>query len=419
MKNRPDSRAILIGCMLDGGLDLSEKIISQLEREDFGDDYYGREFAQCFDVICNFVKEGKEFDGILIADELSKKGAKSAFSFISTCQEMVIAPSMYPAYLRKVREMRLRRELEDIVKQVDSADIEDILQKVNKLSEKLVLQDGIKQVADIMGPLIDRLEKQEGPDFNFSLRDLNTNIGGLNKGELMLVGGWTSQGKSSLLINLALDVAVRHKVLFCSSEMTEQELARRFLAYSCNIPVARIRKAEVSESEIEEMREKSNLFKEFDLYVAIVQSLGDILRATQKVGPEIVFVDHLHHLTGHGIREYDVVSDNIKGLQGMAIRHNVGMVVAAQLHRREERGKKDSIRPPRIDDLRASGQIEENAQMLILLFWEWQLSNEESGEKNIMDCRLVKNRDGAIGRFKLFWNSEICKYGDLTKKEEI
>jgi len=414
MQKETDPRGILIGCMLTGGLELSRKILSQVEREDFGGDHYGKEFVKCYDVINELVSSNSDFDAVLVADELSRRGVKNAYGFVSLCEAMVIAPSLYPAYIRKVREIRLKREFEDILKKIDSMSIDEIFNKVAKLSPKLISKSKIKQVADVIEPLVDRLEDKKGPDFNFSLEALNLNVGGLNKGELMVVGAWTSQGKSSLLINLALDLSVRHKVLFCSSEMTEEELARRLLAYSCNIPVVKLRRSFVTDDEIQVIKETLSLFKDFELYMVIVHSLGDIIEAVEKIEPEVVFVDHLHHLTGEGNREYEIVSNNIKGLQELAIRKNIGVVVAAQLHRKEE-GR--VVRPPRIDDLRASGQIEENAQMIVLLFWEWQITNGESGDKNIIECRLVKNRDGTIGKFKVFWDPEVCKFTDLKKKE--
>jgi len=412
MQKETDPRGILIGCMLTGGLELSRKILSQVEREDFGGDHYGQEFVKCYDVISDFVAKGNDFDIPLIADELSKKGMKNAYSFLSLCQAMVIAPSLYPAYIRKTREMRLKRELEDTMKNMDSMDISEIFENILKLNSKVISKSKVKQLAEVIEPFIEGLEGRKGPDFNFSIGALNSTMGGLNRGELMVVGAWPGNGKSSLFINLAIDVAVRHKVLFCSSEMTEEEIARRIIARICGISIVKLRRCLVTEEEIQVIKDAVSLLKDFDFYIVIVRSVGEIIEAVEKIEPEIIFVDYLHHLRGKGNGEYEIVSNNIRDLQELAIRKNIGVVVAAQLHRRE-----GVVRPPKIDDLRASGQIEENAQMVLLLFWEWQLTDGESGDKNIIECRLVKNRDGPIGKFQVSWDPEVCKFTDLKKRE--
>lgn len=406
-----DPRVILLGCILNGGLEIAKEIIPQLEREDFGTDFYGKKFAKCWDILCKFVKENKEFDTVMVADELKKKGIERPFKFLDACQEMAYNPHLYPYYVRKVRERRLKLDTQNILKRIEVMEFEDVLSEVEKIAQGFIPEKQAKKIDESLEIVLERLEKHTGPDFNFSLTKLNEQIGGLLRGELMIIGGWTSQGKSSLCINLALDVAVRHKVLFCSSEMTEQEIARRVYARVCEIPVNKIRKGFLSEEEFQKIRDMREVISTYEFYIALVRSAKQVAQAVIEVKPDIVFVDHLHHLGGYGRSEYEIVSENIKNLQEIAVRENVGMIVAAQLHRKE--GKE--IRPPQINDLRSSGQIEENAQILLLLYWKWHFDNE-SGDKNVMECFLAKNRDGRIGSFQLYWEPEICKFGNLEKE---
>ncbi|MCD6477863.1 MAG: AAA family ATPase [Candidatus Aenigmarchaeota archaeon] len=407
-----DARAIVIGCMLNGGLEVARKITVQLEREDFGTDFYGERFAKCFDVLCGFVKENKEFDIVMVADELKKRGIERPLKFLDACQEMAYNPLMYPYYVRKVRERRLKLDAQDILKRMEVMELEDVLDEVEKLAHGFIPEKQTRKIDESLDVVLQRLERHSGPDFNFSLSKLNEQTGGLLRGELMVIGGWTSQGKSSLCINLALDVAMRHRVLFCSSEMTEQEIARRIYARICEIPVNRIRKGALSDEEIQKMKDVREIVRSCEFYIALVHSTKQVAQAVVEVKPDIVFVDHLHHLEGYGRSEYEIVSENIKNIQKIAVRENIGMIVAAQLHRKEGR----EIRPPQINDLRASGQIEENAQILLLLYWKWHFDNE-SGDKNVMECFLAKNRDGKIGSFELYWDPEICKFSDLEREQ--
>ena len=91
--------------------------------------------------------------------------------------------------------------------------------------------------------------------------------------------------------------------------------------------------------------------------------------------------------------------------------NRVGMIVASQLHRPQD----EKLRPPRISDLRESGAIEETANSILLLYWKNQRENGKISEQEIMEVRLVKNRDGKIGKLSILFEPRYCRFRDIFK----
>ena len=267
------------------------------------------------------------------------------------------------------------------------------------------------KLSDIMSKILDSIEKQKGVEFQFSLMDLNRSLSGLARGELLLIGGFTSQGKSSLCIQMAMDFAEQgKKVLFCSSEMSEFETARRILGNYCDLVISDLRQGKL-ERDISELREVVDTLKSWRVALHIISNVEQVRKAVLKYQPDIVIVDHLHNLRGEGRSPYERTTKNIKSLHETCRIEKVGMIVASQLHRPQD----EKLRPPRISDLRESGAIEETANSIIMLYWKNQRENGKISEQEVMEVRLVKNRDGKIGKFTILFEPRYCRFRDIFK----
>jgi replicative DNA helicase len=285
----------------------------------------------------------------------------------------------------------------------------DFFGKMDALKIEMRQDGGYAKLSDVMRSVISSLERKEGTEFHFSLSELNRHTGGLARGELLLVGGFTAQGKSSLCLQMAVDLAEQGKrVLFCSSEMSEFEMARRVLGSYSGIRILDLRRAEVDGEGIEKLRSVTETLESLQIAITLITNVGQVKRAIIGYKPEVVFIDHLHNLQGKGRNPYEKTTQNIKDLKEIALTEKIGMVVASQLHRPQD----DKLRPPRISDLRESGTIEETANAIILLYWKNQRENEEISETEEMEIRLVKNRDGRTGRFSVIFEPELCRFRD-------
>jgi len=396
-----------------GGLKEAKKVRDIVKTEDFVLSEHQRIFGR----IMGFTEKGKEFDAAILASSLrgEEAGRKMPVNFskyIATLvAEWYISPSMQNQYVAKFYERRLLRKISEVIAEFnenpESIDPAEFFDKIDKIKKEVRIVGGFVKLSDVMKKVLDSIEKQKGVDFRFSLIDLDRELGGLARGELLLIGGFTSQGKSSLCIQMAIDFAEQGKrILFCSSEMSSFEIARRVLGNYCNLVVRDLRLVKIEKEKIPSLREVVDTLSAWEIALCVVSGVSQVKRAVLEYRPDIVFVDHLHNLKGEGRSLYERTTNNIKSLQETALSERVGMIVACQLHRPQD----DKVRPPRISDLRESGALEETANSVILLYWKNQRENKELSDIEEMEVRLVKNRDGKTGRFRILFEPRYCRF---------
>lgn len=236
------------------------------------------------------------------------------------------------------------------------------------------------------------LDGQEEPFFT-GLKSIDDSMGGLMKGELCIVGGRPSHGKSMFALNWLFDVsAAGVNTMMVSEEMGPAALAQRSLAFATDVPQNRWR------DEYDNLYEQSSQFWEKRGRVVVVESLGSVANTTAAIaqaveysGVEFVVVDYLQLLKGRGSSRYEQISDVSTELKHTAVKHNIAMVVLAQLNRNVE--TRDNI--PKLRDLKDSGQIEQDADQI--MFVQWPLKNDPS-HKPFNEYRVfcAKNRNRAI-----------------------
>ncbi len=245
----------------------------------------------------------------------------------------------------------------------------------------------------------------------------------LGSGEIITIGGFTSQGKTTFSIQLAIDfidVDEEKKILYLSSEMTALEISRRLLSNLMPKNIMDFRKGRFDEGEREALDSIATIVGDhWNLNIKKVFDMEDIRKYIQKYNPEIVFMDYLQNLDRKGAQtDYQRVTGNIKDLQTITLGREISTFVVSQL----SRGNKNIIRKPKLSDLRDSGRIEECSPIVLFVYWEERLKEKiemrtggESPEK--MEILIAKNRDGTIGRFSLDFYPEWCQIKEQERKE--
>lgn len=406
--------------LITGGLKEAKKVKEIIKASDFVIEMH----QEIYQAITEFAKKDKPFDAPLLIDYLRNHSRLANTdppvrysNVILDILDWNIGQSLQGEYIDKFYERRLRRKISAVIEGLPSnfelVDPVDFFKKIDDIKKEVKGISEFTKLSDIMSRVLDSIEKKEGVDFQFSLMDLNNSLGGLARGELLLIGAFTSQGKSSLCIQMAMDFAEQgKKVLFCSSEMSEFETARRVLGNYCNIAISDLRQGRI-DTDIKELREVVDTLRVWQVVLHVISNVEQVRKAVLKYQPDIVIVDHLHNLSGSGRSLYERTTYNIKGLQEICLVGRVGMIVASQLHRLQE----DKLRPPRISDLRNSGEIEETANSIILLYWKNQRENKEISDQEVMEVRLVKNRDGKIGKLSILFEPRFCRFRDIFKGE--
>lgn len=313
---------------------------------------------------------------------------------------------------------------EDADKLLDSA--EQKIYEIRKGRESA----GPSKLSDIITNVYDTLYKLNSDDReNFKglptgFPDFDKLTTGLSKSDLVLVGARPAMGKTSFALNMARNVAVKtHKsVLFFSLEMSKEQLAQRVISTEARIPSQKLRTGELSIQEWESLNSACLFLADVPLYIddstdITVPEMKARCRRIQNLGA--VFIDYLQLMKSVKRTENRVqeVSDITRSLKLMAKDLMIPVVVCAQLSRSTE--TRGSSHKPQLADLRESGSIEQDADVVVMLYrqdyYKDEKENPEDVEVNSAELLLQKNRHGPTGSIKMAWNPQFTLYTCVEK----
>lgn len=316
-------------------------------------------------------------------------------------------------YNALIQNAFLKREQYNLLTAVDGGQIsiDDALLELEILGERHIEDETFQAILENT-----MLNTLKGTEYKFSIPILNKHLGGLDKGELLTIGGYTSQAKSGLAIQLAIDFAIQGKnVLFLSTEMLSAEVGRRILGNMGSVNIMDLRKGMISPDETESLEFIAReIGKKWNMNIKKIYEIEDVANNVRKYKPDILFVDYIQNLSGE---DYNTATRNIKILQSITIQHELGTVCVSQLNR-----NKDDIREPKLSDLRDTGRIEECSNMVLFIYWKERLQQKnkqrfggEPPEK--IEILISKNRDGSIGRAPVHFYPEYARIEDVLGKE--
>ena len=257
--------------------------------------------------------------------------------------------------------------------------------------------------------------------------DLDKAITGLNKSDLVIIGARPAMGKTSLALNIARNTAMmgKKKVLFFSLEMTKKQLAQRVLATEARIESTKMRTGNINGEEWGRLATAAAVLSNCELYFddtseMTVPEMKSRIRRLRDV--DAVFVDYLQLMKSGTRTEGRVqeVSEITRNLKLMAKDLNIPVVVLAQLARRTEANGKSHR--PQLSDLRESGSIEQDADIVIMLYrdeyyaennGEDSKSEEEKPAVNEAEFIISKNRHGPTNTVKVAWNGDYTLFTNL------
>ena len=309
-------------------------------------------------------------------------------------------------------------------------------------------QKGPKQFDNILSLTIDYAEKayKKSSDvigLKTGLSDFDKKIGGLHKSDLIIIAGRPSMGKTAFATNIASNICNgknndnKTNVLFFSLEMSSEQLATRVISELSQISSEGIRTGNLSKTDFEKIIVASEQLKNLSLFIddSPALTISSIRtrsrRLKRKFGLDLIIIDYLQLITGESRNSNDnrvkEISDITRGLKAIAKELNIPVVALSQLSRKvEEREEKR----PQLADLRESGSIEQDADLVVFLYREeYYLARTEPPEgtekhamwtskmekvHNIAEAIVAKHRHGPISRVKLHFNATNTKFSDLA-----
>lgn len=438
-----EAEQAVLGCIL-----IEPSCISQVLIMIKPEYFYLPQHKAIFTVMQEIDTIGGKVDPLIVLERLKNDKIyddATGKTYLYQLAQAVPSTDNVESYCRIIREKFYIRTLisvskdiiEDSVSSDSSADLllDSAEQRIYDIRQGRV-SSGPTRIGDIIvNDVYDKLQKLSSEDaeqykgYTTGFSDLDKVITGLNRSDLVIIGARPAMGKTSLALNMARNTALlgKKKVLFFSLEMTKQQLAERVLSTEARVQSTKMRTGEITGEEWERLATATAILSKVDLYFddtsnMTVPEMKSRIRRLRDV--DAVFVDYLQ-LMKSGVRSdnrVQEVSEITRSLKLMAKDLNIPVVVLAQLARTTE-GRGKSHRP-QLADLRESGSIEQDADIVIMLYREEYYDSEKEHDDepdepkptvNKVEFIISKNRHGPTTTVEAMWNGDYTMFSNLEK----
>lgn len=399
--------------------------------------FYRHDHRQIFEAIIHLYEANKPVDLVLLRDELKRRGQLEQIGgvdYLVRVVESVPSAANGVFYAKIVRDKYMLRELITAAGEVcvnayeDRGEVADTLdqaeQRIFEVTQQKIVGHAVP-IREILNKTFETIDQRSGSHIYglaTGYHDLDEITGGLQRSEMIVVAARPSMGKTALGLNIAEYVGTDDKKVAAvfSLEMSAQQLAERMLCGRSHIDSQKLRKSMLSEQERNYMLAAAQELSEGMLFVDDTPDLTPLeLRAKcrrLKIQHDIqlVVVDYLQlmHVPGSESRQQEV-STISRHLKALARELDIPVVVLSQLNRSSE-GREGHR--PRMSDLRESGAIEQDADVVMLLHREDYYHNEQGYEKtHVAEVIVAKQRNGPTGVVELTWMPEYTRFANLSR----
>lgn len=411
------------------------------------DDFYLDIHKKIYSAILSLYDNRKEVDVASVIEKLKAQNTYDAVGGEAQLFEIIDSvPSSISSgvYVEILKEKRLRRELyyrsQEIARRViDGKDeLGDLLAVSEKTITELVNKQSvspIKRASVATEKVFEIIESNRGHEegeligLDTGFDELNEYTYGFQPGELIILAARPGVGKSAFALNIAQKMAknINAHVAFFSLEMSMEQLIMRILSTLSNVKLGKIRTGKMTEVEMARLLNAKTVIEDLNIYLdeTTTNRFEDIKVKCRKLKREgrldFVVIDYLQLLSISGkSNRYEEVSTLSRSLKLLARELEVPVLALSQLSRAvEQRKAEDGSRKPMLSDLRESGSIEQDADMVLFLHREG--SNGEDATKKFVNAKteliIAKNRQGMTGSFDLIFRGEYSSF-ESKKKEE-
>jgi replicative DNA helicase len=408
-------------------------------------DFYLDKHRLIFEAVHDLYAASNPVDELSVSEALNQRNKieeAGGRHYVSELAAKVPAAANAKHYAEIVQQNSLLRRLlgagQEIQGWVNERDGEP--RELSERAEKLLFEvahkeqaSDFKMLGEILHDEVDRLEKLSTGEIEMTgtpsgFRDVDAVTGGFQPGNLIIVAARPAMGKSALVANIAENVAVKGKkaVAFFSLEMSEVELAQRFIACRARISGDKLRKGQVSKRDWPKVLRACNELEEAPLWFDDSSDLGILdLRAKarrlhaqeqERGGLGLIILDYIQLMRSddHRANRVEQVGQISRGLKILARELEVPVVAISQLSRAPEQRTPPK---PQLSDLRESGQIEQDADVVAFLYREDYYRDPDEEPDGLADLIIAKHRNGPIGTRKLVFLDRYPKFADQAHQE--
>ena len=411
-------------------------VIGTLRPEDF----YLKQNREIYETIYTMFNFSEKIDPVTVLDKMKERGIYDeahSYDYISQLLQITPTAANVKQYCAIVHDKALMRDLGTAADEINemvyegAGTAQDMLEAAEKKVYALRRGDSgesLQHIGKVLLNVYDRLEElaqsgSEIPGLSTGLHDVDRKINGLNKTDLLLIAARPGMGKTSMALNIALNVAKKYPgkaVVFFNLEMSREQMAMRLLANESFVDLQKLVTGQLTEEDWGKLSIASSALSQTDIRVddnptITVAEMNAKCRRIENLG--LVFIDYLQLMTSAAPgktseNRVTVVSEISRALKIMAKELNVPVVCMSQLSRANE---SRTDKRPMLSDLRESGAIEQDADSVMFIYRD-DYYNKDSEEKNIAELIVAKNRHGETGTVKLQWLPQFTTFSDLEWK---
>ena len=404
------------------------------------DAFYREDNKIIYQAILNLYSKSEPIDIITLKDELESMGKfeqVGGFEYLASLPDKVPTTANVQKYIKIVEEKSVLRNLIKTANEIielgynPTEDVEDIMDGAEKKIFDIMQSKNTKSYTPIKDVLVESFtnleklynQKQHVTGVPTQFYDLDDKTAGLHGSELILVAARPAMGKTAFALNIATNAALRANVpvAIFSLEMSKDQLVNRMLCSEAMVDSNKVRTGKLDEEDWTKLAEAIGPLSEAGVYIDDTPGISvmEIRTKCRKLKMEknigLVVIDYLHLISGsnkrNGSREQEI-SEISRSLKVLAKELNVPVIALSQLSRAVE--QRDDHRPM-LSDLRESGAIEQDADIVMFLYRD-DYYNKESAEKDIAEVIIAKQRGGSTGTVKLYWMGNYTKFVNIERR---
>ena len=434
-----DAEASLLGALLID-TDAIVKVADTVKVRDF----YDEKHARIYEAMVYLYEHHKPIDVLTVSDQLTGTGFIDMIggaSYLTELTNFVPTAAHAVQYAEIIASKAVRRRLISASQEItrlgfdESKDLQNLIESAEstlfEVSEERVKQD-INSIESILSASFDRLDelhrdKGKLRGLSTGFKDLDNLLAGFQRSDLIILAARPSMGKSALALNLTHNVAIKNDVpvLFFSLEMSKEQLVDRLLAAEAGVDAWNLRTGNLTDADFEKIGQAMGTLSEAKIYFDDTPGLtvSDLRTKARRESHQhplgLIVIDYLQLMSGGGKYGGDgnrvqEISEISRGLKGIARELNVPVLALSQLSRSVE-SRHPQI--PQLADLRESGSIEQDADIVAFIYRE-DYYNPETENKNITKILVKKHRNGPIDDVDLYFDNKKQRYLGIDKKHE-
>lgn len=432
-----DAEKSLLGAVL-----IDEETLADITEHVTLKDFYEKRHSLIYDAMMRLYEKRKPVDLLTLTDELKRKKELEDIggsAYLTELTNYVPTSAHAESYAEIVAQKAVRRRLIKASAEIsemgfdEESSTQELLQQAEAelfaVSDQSLKQD-LVSIETILTDSFDRMEelhrnKGQLRGVRTGYRDLDNMTAGLQRSDLIILAARPAMGKTTLVTNLAYNVATiaKQSVLFFSLEMSKEQLVDRMLADASGVDAWNIRTGNLSDQDFSKLSDAMGEMAEAPIYiddtpgVTVLEMRTKARRAAHEAPLGLIIIDYLQLMQGSGRdkgNRVQEVSEISRGLKLLARELNVPVIALSQLSRTVEQR---TPQIPQLSDLRESGSIEQDADIVMFIYRE-AYYNPDTDRENITDLIIAKHRNGPTGKVELYFHPERLRFMSLDKKHD-